>query len=61
VERRPPEQLLQLRDVEVGKQRLAMRRAVQRRKLAGLAGHGDHVLGWRVVVDEERLTASRTA
>ena len=42
--------------VEIRQQRLAVRRAIERHRFAGLSGNGDHVIGDRVV-DEERLPA----
>ena len=57
VERGPSEQRLQLVEIEVGEQRLAVRGAVERHELAGLPRHRDHLPGRRVVIDEERLAA----
>ena len=56
-QRRPPEQLAQGVEIAVGEQRLAVRRAVQRREFAGLPRHGHHLADGDVVVDEEHLDA----
>src|SRR5688572_13471412 len=54
-QRRPSKQAPERLAVEVGKQRLAVRRAMERCELARLPGNGDHLAGRNVMVDKEDL------
>jgi hypothetical protein len=52
---------VQFGNAAIGEQRLAMPGVVQGHELARAAGHGDDLVAGVLMIDEERVTASRTA